>query len=52
MKSDFCNALRVSILKIYATGALGKAFTVEANQFTMDAIRAISDAHGDVIMVR
>jgi len=42
----------VSVLKIYASGSLGKAFTVEAHQFTMDAIRAISDAHGDVIMVR
>ena len=39
------------VLKIYATGAITKAFTVEANQFTLDAIRAISDAGGDILAV-
>ena len=39
-------------LKIYSGGALSKSFTVEANQFTMDAIKAISDADGDVVMIR
>ncbi len=39
-------------LKIYAGGALSKPFTVEAHQFTMDAIKAISDADGDSVMVR
>ena len=42
----------VTVLKIYTSGNLGKAFTVEAHQFTVDAIRAISDAHGNAIMVR
>lgn len=39
-------------LKIYASGELSKSFTVEAHQFTMDAIKAISDADGDSVMVR
>lgn len=39
------------VLKVYATGALSKAFTVEADQFTLDAIRAISEASGDIVMV-
>ena len=39
-------------LKIYAGGELSKPFTVEAHQFTMDAIKAISDADGDSVMVR
>lgn len=41
-----------STLKIYASGSLTKSFTVEAHQFTMDAIKAISDADGDSVMVR
>jgi hypothetical protein len=39
-------------LKIYASGALSKPYTVEANHFTLDAIKAISDAEGDSVMVR
>lgn len=42
----------VSTLNIYASGPIGKAFVVEANQITVDAVRAISAAHGDVIMVK
>ena len=41
-----------TVLKIYAGGTLSKAFTVEANHFTLDAIKAISDADGDSVMVR
>lgn len=41
-----------TVLKIYASGSLSKAFTVEANQFTLDAIKAISSADGDSVMVR
>lgn len=41
-----------TVLKIYASGSLSKAFTVEANQFTLDAIKAISAADGDSVMVR
>ena len=39
-------------LKLYASGEITKKFTVEANHFTLDAIQAISDADGDVVMVR
>lgn len=39
------------VLKMYATGELSKAFTVEADQFTLDAIRAISEAGGEILMV-
>ena len=39
-------------LKLYASGEVTKKFTVEANHFTLDAIQAISDADGDVVMVR
>ena len=39
-------------LKVYASGALKGQFTVEANHFTLDAIKAISDADGDSIMIR
>ncbi len=38
-------------LKIYATGALDKALSVEANHFTLDAIFAISEADGDTSMI-
>ncbi len=38
-------------LKIYATGDLRLSYTVEANHFTLDAIRAISMADGDVQML-
>ena len=41
-----------TVLKIYASGALSKPLTVEANHFTLDAIKAISDADGDAVMVR
>ena len=40
------------VLKVYASGTLSKPFTVEANHFTLDAIKAISDADGDSVMVR
>ena len=39
-------------LKVYASGALKGRFTVEANHFTLDAIKAIGDADGDSIMIR
>ncbi len=39
-------------LKIYATGELHKPFTVEANNFSIDAIRAISEADGDIVVIR
>ncbi len=39
-------------LKVYASGEVSKPLTVEANHFTMDAIKAISDADGDSVMVR
>ncbi len=39
-------------LKIYASGAVSKSFTVEANHFTIDAIKAVSEADGDIVMVR
>ena len=39
-------------LKIYASGKLHAAFSVEANHFTLDAIIAISDAGGDSAMIR
>ncbi len=39
-------------LKVYASGALKGQFTVEANHFTLDAIKAIGDADGDSIMIR
>lgn len=41
-----------TVLKIYASGEITKSFTVEANHFTLDAIKAISDADGDSVMVR
>ncbi|MBR3894398.1 MAG: uL15 family ribosomal protein [Clostridia bacterium] len=40
-----------TVLKIYASGTLSKAFTVEANHFTLDAIKAIGGADGDTVMV-
>lgn len=39
-------------LKICASGPIFKSFTVEANNFTMDAIKVISNANGDAVMVR
>ncbi len=39
-------------LKVYASGSLKGRFTVEANHFTLDAIKAIGDADGDSIMIR
>ena len=39
-------------LKVYASGALKGQYTVEANHFTLDAIKAIGDADGDSIMIR
>ena len=39
-------------LKVYASGSLKGQFTVEANHFTLDAIKAIGDADGDSIMIR
>ena len=39
-------------LKVYASGAVKGQFTVEANHFTLDAIKAIGDADGDSIMIR
>ena len=39
-------------IKVYATGELKGQFTVEANHFTLDAIKAIGDADGDSIMIR
>ena len=39
-------------LKVYASGELKGQFTVEANHFTLDAIKAIGDADGDSIMIR
>ncbi len=41
-----------NVLKIYASGPISKSFTVEANHFTLDAIKAISDADGDAVMIR
>lgn len=41
-----------STLKVYAAGPLSKSLTVEAHHFTLDAIKAISDADGDAIMIR
>ena len=41
-----------TVLKITASGPITKAFTVEANHFTYEAIKAISDADGDAVMVR
>ncbi len=41
-----------STLKVYAAGPLSKPLTVEAHHFTLDAIKAISDADGDAIMIR
>ena len=40
------------ILKVYAGGSMTKALTVEAHQFTLDAIRAISEAGGNAAMIR
>ena len=39
-------------LKLYATGPLKGEFIVEANHFTIDAIRAIGEAGGDSVMIR
>ena len=39
-------------LKVYASGKLRGAFSVEANHFTLDAIKAIGDADGDSILIR
>lgn len=38
-------------LKIFAAGELSKAFTVVADQFSLDAIRAIDGAGGEIMMV-
>ncbi len=38
-------------LNIYTGGAITKAFTVEANKFTIEAIKAIDDAGGSSIML-
>ena len=40
------------ILKVYAGGSMTKALNVEAHQFTLDAIRAISEAGGNAAMIR
>jgi large subunit ribosomal protein L15 len=40
------------VLKVYASGSMTKPLTVEAHQFTLDAIRAISEAGGDSAMIR
>ncbi len=39
-------------LKVYASGPIKGQYTVEANHFTLDAIKAIGDADGDSIMIR
>ena len=39
-------------LKVYASGTLTKTLTVEANQLTLDAIIAISNAGGASLMVK
>ncbi len=39
-------------LKVYASGPIKGQFTVEANHFTLDAIKSIGDADGDSIMIR
>lgn len=41
-----------SVLKLYASGDVTKRLAVEAHHFTLDAIKAISDADGDTIMIR
>ena len=41
-----------TVLKVYASGPIKGQFTVEANHFTLDAIKSISDADGDSIMIR
>ena len=38
-------------LNIYTSGAITKAFTVEANKFTIEAIKAIDDAGGSSVML-
>ena len=39
-------------LKLYANGPLKGEFIVEANHFTIDAIKAIGDAGGDSVLIR
>ena len=39
-------------LKLFATGSINGEFIVEANHFTIDAIRAIGEAGGDSVMIR
>ncbi len=51
LKSHDLVIASATVLKIYASGTLSKAFTVEANQFTLDAIKAIGGADGDTVMV-
>ncbi len=40
------------VLKVYASGKLRGQYTVEANHFTLDAIKAIGEADGDSVMIR
>jgi len=51
LKSHDLVIASATVLKIYASGTLSKAFTVEANHFTLDAIKAIGGADGDTVMV-
>ncbi len=41
-----------TVLKLYASGDVTKRLAVEAHHFTLDAIKAISDADGDTVMIR
>jgi ribosomal protein L15 len=41
-----------TVLKLYASGDMTKRLVVEAHHFTLDAIKAISDADGDTVMIR
>lgn len=39
-------------LQIYAGGSISKAFTVEADVFTIDAMKYIDDANGNIVVIR
>ncbi len=39
-------------LKLYASGSIKGRYTVEANHFTIDAVRAIRDADGESFVIR
>ena len=41
-----------TVLKVYASGSVKGQYIVEANHFTLDAIRAIGENDGDSIMIR